>query len=180
MLLTLSTNLIFGQNVVSAPILEQQGLKSLVEQFQQTQIYTKMLAHQNEIKEAMESYEVIKNLETVNKLYNLVETMACATKDFEFYLQFTADYNDCITKIEFDKMLVKFEASSDILFLIFGGAKLVQSGDRIKSLEDAIKLLEDAYNDMMRMQTNIRYTMNESIINNYLNSSANEYNISRY
>lgn len=175
--------LIYSQMVVSDPVVGQattsmqvSEAKGLMETYKQTKIYEKLLEHKEDIQLAMETYDVIQKLESVKKLHDLLDKLICATDDFEFYLQLSDSYDNCLMQVELDRMLVKFESSSDIMFLIFGGVKLMSSGERIKNLTDAINLLDEAYSEMMMIQSNIRISVRQQMVKEYVQSAMlNEY-----
>ena len=147
----------------------QSALKVLQEQ-------TKKLAEQQAEKvnaNMIEDYvfNYLENMETINKIIDLVSGMVCATQEISNKME--GGYSNCFFNFRYNVTLMKVGMASDFVSLALSARKIT-AGERVKTLNDVVTRLQEANQEMTALmaQLNIQRKLDRAISNRKTRSTV--------
>jgi hypothetical protein len=129
--------------------------------------------------ELKEKYDWLEAIETIEKIDKLLDLTICSEETFYLYGAISNDM-DCFKKIEFEQVLFDYSASLDWLYLALSSLSM-ESGERIRTLDQAIDYVEKLQNKMNHYNTEMESSLRAEIMKNYIyEGSGDAWLINRY
>lgn len=127
------------------------GPQMLAETIRQTQLLSNVMSgidflekHADKIEKAIETVEGIEVLTSLAAVYELIEDMACMSKDLNILAQQTNAYNDCLLNYQYQYPIVNLNAVGDLLDLALDPKSLIGKKDRVDAINEAAKKVNES------------------------------------
>lgn len=98
-----------------------------------------------------------KNSVQAKRLFHLLESMVCATDQFEFYMGIVGNHTVCSRRLNIDITFSKIEGISGKLRGIAQLGNAMSKMDGVNTLEMFNDKLEEGIKEVMAINTNLRY-----------------------
>lgn len=130
-----------------------------------------MLATLDELKEKQEEWKssqefldkVVSEGKEVKRLVSLLESLVCATDEFEIYIGVVGNLTLCNRKLNIDITLSKIEGISSKVKNIATGAYVLSQFETIESLKQLNDELEEGIRQMNDLNTNLKLDVIQSL-----------------
>jgi hypothetical protein len=133
----------------------------------------------NYVEELKEKYEWLEAIETVEKIDELLDLTICSEETFYLYGAISNDMS-CFKMIEFEQVLFDYSASLDWLYMALSSLTM-ESGERIRTLDQAIDYVKDLQNKMNTYNIEMESSFRASIMKDYVyKGSGDAWMINRY
>lgn len=100
--------------------------------------------------------KVVQEGKEVKRLISLLESLVCATDEFDIYIGVVGDLTLCNRKLEIDITLGKLEGISEKIKSLVTGAYVLSQFETIASLKDLNDELEEGIHQINRINTDLR------------------------
>lgn len=116
----------------------------LAETVRQTTILTQVMTgidflekHADKIEKAIRAVESIEVLGSLSEVYQLINAIACMSKDLNILVQQTAARDDCLLNFKFQYPVMNLNAVGDLLNLALEAESMISKKDRVDAINEA-------------------------------------------
>lgn len=135
--------------LVTNPVLESSAISMSTAQNSMNATITAMEAQQKVVAEAMKKASWARNLQTVQRLINIMESIICTSKNINVRLSYF-DHN-CIYDFGFEMNIVKISMASDFVSLVITEGVSMDTSGRLASINNAINKYEEAQRSLANL-----------------------------
>jgi len=135
--------------LVTNPVLETSAISMTAAQQSMNSTIIAMEAQQKLVAEAMKKASWARNLQTVQRLINLMESIICTSKDITVRLSYFE--SNCIYDFNFEMNVVKISMASDFVSLVISEGVSMDTSGRLQTINNAINKYEEAQRNLANL-----------------------------
>jgi hypothetical protein len=126
-----------------------------------------LIKTQKDVKKMMKSVKdnigVIKDFQSYKKIYTLIESMACMTKEYTLYASISSDNDDCFLRFNQELAIANMNLSNDLVLGI-GVVGAMSQESRVSGLEMIIEKLEKASEIMNKLNVKVKMDLKKQFL----------------
>lgn len=121
------------------------------------------------LREGLQKIEKLNQLQSLVKLADLLDDVACLSSDYQFYMNIGGHYH-CLKFLNFQQVTVNLNLSTDLLFKVATVADFfsMNSEGRISFVADVREALEAASKEMKEFNEIVRTEIIKESVNNHI------------